>query len=281
MNSELTLMIIKPQFPADIESIVKIIEHVSSEIDRYAWKTPRVYFYTNFDIFRAELSIVLEKFGNSHELVLEELEVLENQQATITGGTLPSNNIINACVNTVVKNSGIYLSLYKKYPDFILRPKHSSFTKNYVGGILAEIRIVYASLESYMALYGTNLDQVGFSGVYPDMHVNDLMISGTMTCSSYGPQGSVPKTFRMGQYSDLKPGEKWTYQMRTLDADQLYQPVYMLDIGYGKIPSAFWEGIILPAIKDCDYRSALVQMIADAEGTAKSIVHTCCACTLL
>lgn len=265
--------VLAPSFPQDIDSLVLIIKRADSALKEL--DIDYSLFYENFNVIRSDIrNFLLDAYYNE-DIVDQELNVLSKHQHQQAGTGHTNTYTYNAVAQSVLRNSYIFLSLHKKYPGYILAPNHAEFTKNFVGGIYAEIRIIYASLTSYMALYGTCLDQTGFSGVYPKMTVNDLMISGTMHGTSYGPQQCPPVTYTMGTYSQLNPGQKWTYNMKTVQPTHTpthteYEPVYMLDVGYGDIPDAFWEGIIMPAIKDSDYKSALVQLRDDLRATIKS-----------
>lgn len=275
MSNSIALRTLKaPQFPKNLNVILQLIELARSSVDKLELNDYTL-FYTNFETIRPSLkNLLLEAYYNE-EMVNQELDMLAKKNYIDVGmGVVKQDlEIYEACVKSVLKNSYVFMLLHHQYPGFILAPKHAEFTKNYVGGVYAEIRIVYASLTSYIALYSTCLTQSGFSGVYPEMTVHDLMISGTMHGSSYGPQSNLPVTYVPGGYSKLEPGNKWTYQMVTENHEtELYEPVSMLDIGYGDIPDAFWEGIIMPAIKDSDYRSALIQLRDDIRATEKS----CC-----
>lgn len=264
-----------PQFPSDIESLIDIIKAADNAVNHFFTSLSYEKFYTDFECLRPTIRAFLQTAYCNDYIIEQELSVLSNKFKKPSGTGYTEQYIYKAVVKSILRNSFIFLSIYAKYPGYILAPKHAEFTKNFVGGIYAEIRIIYASMSSYIALYGTCLDQTGFSGVYPKMTVNDLMISGTMNGAGYGPQQSLPVTYKMGSYSQLNPGQKWTYNMITGDGTGKYQPVYMLDVGYGEIPDAFWEGIIMPAIKDSDYKSALVQLRDDIRATIKSNSSRC------
>lgn len=151
-----------------------------------------------------------------------------------------------------------YLVIKNCYGDAILN--NPEWAWNQVGGIKARIRVMYASMHEYIALFGVNLAERGFSGLYDKMDVWDVMVCGRMLSYSNDPQGAIPRTYELGSYSYLEKGVSRYYTMDDL--------TYMIDYGRGFIPAAFGQGVIEPALfVDHDWKSAETEIEESAKST--------------
>lgn len=141
--------------------------------------------------------------------------------------------------------------LYAEYPN-VMFPVNSTETQwafNSIGGSLAEIRLLYASLWEYVALWGSPLASGGFSGRYGRLDVWDIMLGGRMR--SYSPTAEDPDVF---EYINKGEGSATcsakTYQTSVLRHGEgrhflIEDGTYMIDYGRGNILSVLSSGVAL------------------------------------
>jgi hypothetical protein len=141
--------------------------------------------------------------------------------------------------------------LMEKNPDKIL--ENSDWSWNNVGDIYGRIKILYCSMNEYVALFGTQLPQEGFSGVYSSMFVYDIMVTGEMKSHGNSSEDAFPMTYRAGDISLLKKADSRFYNMGKY--------TYMIDYGRGNIATAVPQGIIEPYLfSNHDYASLRDQL---------------------
>ena len=142
-----------------------------------------------------------------------------------------------AAYRTELVLAAVHAALKAAYPQAVVdRP---IWIWNNVGGIYARMAILACGLHEYVALFGTNVAQQGFSGYHAGMEVWDIMVTGAMW--SYGASAMAANPLRYtpgGRVSVLSRSETRYY---TMDAF-----TYMIDYGRGTIARAFWQGILAP-----------------------------------
>ncbi len=130
----------------------------------------------------------------------------------------------------------VHQNLEDQHPGKTLRAP--SWIWNNVGGIWGRLQILYCSPTEYIALFGTQLPQQGFSGTYRFMDVWDVMLTGKMHSYSADPSVAFPVSYLPGDASLLRKTESRHYDMDRFS--------YMVDYGRGVIPASFYRGIIAP-----------------------------------
>ncbi len=123
---------------------------------------------------------------------------------------------------------------------------------NSVGGVKARIKILYCSPREYIALFGTQLPQEGFSGLYSGMDVWDIILTGAMYSNGSSSKQAFPLLYKPGNISLLKRGQSRYYNMDRL--------TYMIDYGRGSISKAFWQGVVAPYLVNQDTQSLMEQL---------------------
>lgn len=160
-------------------------------------------------------------------------------------GTPPSDvagadleNMVLAYRAEMVINT-VYHALKNAYPREIVDAP--LWVWNNVGGVFARMAILSCSVSEYLAVWGADLPQAGFSGYYPEMEVYDIMMLGKMRSYGLRSRQSNPVIYTPGgRISVLKKRETRQYNFDSY--------TYMMDYGRGTIPAAFWQGIIAPYI---------------------------------
>ena len=130
----------------------------------------------------------------------------------------------------------IHQNVESLYPGRALQ--NPTWVWNNVGGVWGRLRILYCSSKEYIALFGTQLPQSGFSGTYRFMDVWDVMVTGKMHSYSADPRLAFPVSYLPGDASLLLRKESRHYDMDRF--------TYMIDYGRGIIPSALYAGVIAP-----------------------------------
>jgi hypothetical protein len=130
----------------------------------------------------------------------------------------------------------IHQNVESLYPGKVLQ--NPSWIWNNVGGVWGRLRILYCSSKEYIALFGTQLPQAGFSGTYRFMDVWDVMVTGKMHSYSADSRMAFPVSYLPGDASLLRKKESRHYDMDRF--------TYMIDYGRGVIPASFYSGVIAP-----------------------------------
>lgn len=146
----------------------------------------------------------------------------------------------------------VHKQLKRRYGDKIVdTPK---WYWNNVGGTYCRIAILAFTMNEYLALWGTNIQQTGFSGYYSSMDVYDIMVTGKMYSFYAESKSSNPVIYT--------PDDKISYLKRNTSKVYKLEPyTYMIDLGQGTITPSFWNGIIAPFIfNNQDWKSLLGQM---------------------
>jgi hypothetical protein len=135
-------------------------------------------------------------------------------------------------------NDRIHELLVQQYPKQIL--SDTKWVWNNVGGVYARIKILYCSMNEYIALFGSSLPQQGFSGEYSNMEVYDIMSAGEMKSFDSSSEKAYPITYLPGDISLLQRNETRYYNMSKY--------TYMIDYGRGKpwIIRSLWAGVFAP-----------------------------------
>jgi hypothetical protein len=128
---------------------------------------------------------------------------------------------------------------------------------NNVGGMWAPMEIYNCSATEYVALFGTLLPQVGYSGRYPFMQVWDIMVDGKMLSHGIQTDTTLPVTYGPGEISLLEKGERRIYN--------LGEGAMMIDYGRGFIPPALNQGVFTPYKNNADFDSMKDQIIECAK----------------
>jgi hypothetical protein len=197
-------------------------------------------------------------FKDSSPAALRELAIQHFEQSH---GDDP--DLVEAYRTEVVADR-IYDLLKEKHPDKIL--DHSQWIWNNVGGIYARMKILYCSLNEYIALFGTIVPQTGFSGEYSQMDVYDIMYSGEMKSHNAKSEGALPVTYRAGDVSLLSKNETRVYTMDKF--------TYMIDYGRGNITPSLWQGVIAPFLfVNHDSHSFKTQLKDCGESILKNILN--------
>lgn len=150
---------------------------------------------------------------------------------------------------TDLVNSYVLAVFKKRYPDLIY--DQSEWMFNSVGGIYANMLILYCSATEYIVLWGTSLEAHGkFSGYYPFMNEFDVMTRGQMLSHDLDAPGhAIVKYEPIKQNgvlsstvdtSNLIPGNVRSYTLRPYS--------YMVSFAQGSMPRAFVPGTIMPSI---------------------------------
>jgi hypothetical protein len=122
---------------------------------------------------------------------------------------------------------------------------------NAVGGIYANMIIIYCSLSEYIVIWGVSEEAKGkFSGYYPFMKEYDVMMRGTMTSNNVGPHGRLSLVYKpiiqdgipgnTVDTSHLVPSNVRTYSLERYS--------YMVSYAQGSMLYAFIPGAIMPGI---------------------------------
>jgi hypothetical protein len=133
--------------------------------------------------------------------------------------------------------AAVHAALKAAYPQHVVdRPV---WIWNNVGGIYARMAILACGLSEYVALFGTNVPQQGFSGYHTGMDVWDIMVTGSMWSYGAASTAANPLRYTPGERVSVLPRRETRYY--TMDAF-----TYMIDYGRGSIARAFWQGILAP-----------------------------------
>lgn len=146
----------------------------------------------------------------------------------------------------------VHKGLKERYGDKIVNTL--KWYWNNVGGTYCRIAILAFTMHEYIALWGSNISQTGFSGYYPSMDVYDIMVTGKMYSFEADSKRSNPTIYT--------PDDKISYLKRsTSKVYQLEPYTYMIDLGQGQIASSFWSGVIAPFLfNNQDWRSLFGQI---------------------
>lgn len=147
----------------------------------------------------------------------------------------------------------IHQNVDTMFPGKILQKP--SWIWNNVGGVWARMRILYCSSKEYIALFGTQMPQSGFSGNYSFMDVWDVMITGKMHSYSADPRNAFPVSYLPGDASLLRKQESRHYDMDRF--------TYMIDYGRGFIPASFYSGVIAPFLYSSHDGHSLRKQLGD------------------
>jgi hypothetical protein len=152
----------------------------------------------------------------------------------------------------------VHQALKERYPEHITTTLEWGNWNN-VGTTFERIAIASCSTSEYVAFWGTNLPQTGFSGRYPHMEVWDIMMTGKMRSFGAAAAESNAITYEASEHrlSYLAPDSTRVYD--------LGPQTYMLDYGRGAIVTSFWQGVIRPAFGNSDWGSAWGQFKACAK----------------
>lgn len=137
----------------------------------------------------------------------------------------------------------------KRYPTLIY--DQSEWMFNSVGGIFANMIVLYCSFSEYIVIWGTSEKSKGkFSGYYPFMNEFDVMIRGEMSSHDvesgghlsihYRPLIQDGKTGGTVDTSNLKPSNVRSYSLERY--------TYMVSYAQGNMFYAFLPGAIMPGI---------------------------------
>ena len=110
------------------------------------------------------------------------------------------------------------------------------WTFNSVGGSLAEIKILFCSMNEYVSIWGAPMPTNGFSGRYKKMDVWDIMLDGKM--ESYAPGEHEVTKYENGVKDSFLPRGKGVHY-RLLEGG-----AYMIDYGRGNLISSLNDGVI-------------------------------------
>jgi hypothetical protein len=165
-----------------------------------------------------------------------------NQHYPLVEGRVEAykTDLVNAYVLAVFK---------QRYPKLIF--DQSKWMFNSVGGIYANMIILYCSRTEYIVLWGTTLASHGvFSGYYPFMNEFDVMTRGRMLSHDVDAPGHAAVIYEPIKQdgvnsetvdtSNLIPGNVRSYTLQPY--------TYMVSYAQGNMAKAFVPGAIMPGI---------------------------------
>lgn len=143
----------------------------------------------------------------------------------------------------------IHGELRKRHPDKV----HPKFTWvfNSAGNLVCQLALVYASLNEYVAFFGTPIGATGFSGRYPFADVWDLMVEGEMR--TYIPGQLEPTVYKAGDPAFLPKGQG--------KGVQYVGSTWMIDYARGPVITMLPFGVLAPtSFVTLDYRNLWKQL---------------------
>ncbi len=150
--------------------------------------------------------------------------------------------------------------LEKRHPGKIA--SSLKWTFNAAGNVVANIAVVYAAPNEYVAFFGTPIGDTGFSGYYTSADVWDCMVAGQMY--TFDPGQFEKSVYNAGDTAYLPKGSRRVF--RYVDS------CWMIDYARGNIATMFPYGIINPAMyTTLDFKSAWEQISNYAELVLKSM----------
>jgi hypothetical protein len=156
---------------------------------------------------------------------------------------------IEEAYKTELVNAFVLKEFKETFPDLIY--DQSKWMFNSVGGIYANMIILYCSPKEYIVLWGTTLRSDNkFSGYYPFMNEFDVMVRGQMQSHDLAATGHAAVIYRpviqdgivahTVDTSNLVPENVRSYNLAAY--------TYMVSYAQGNILRAFFPGAIMPAI---------------------------------
>ena len=126
---------------------------------------------------------------------------------------------------------------------------------NEAGNVIGEISLVYASMNEYLAFFGTPVGTTGFSGRYPYVEIWDCPVSGRM--ADWVP-GRFAETYNPGQCEDLQKGQAKGFTMEPMynASSGKYSGSFTIEYARGNIVTSMPFGIYAPLHLTRDYKTA-------------------------
>lgn len=146
--------------------------------------------------------------------------------------------------------ANVHRRLREVYGDKIL--ENPVRVINNVGGIYAIMEIYYCGTKEYLALFGTLLEQTGYSGSYSFMNVFDIMVDKTMVSHGIHKNTTVPVSYGPDEISFLPRKERRIYWMEA--------GAIMIDVGQGFTLPGVVDGVLRPYRNNGDVRSLVDQL---------------------
>ena len=123
---------------------------------------------------------------------------------------------------------------------------------NNVGEVFGIMEIYSCAPTEYLAMFGTQMQQRGYSGAYSFMRVWDVMVDGKMRSHGIERNTTLPIYYGPGDVSLLEKEERRFYKMN--------KGTLMLDYGRGFIAPELWQGVVMPFFKNGDSASFGAQL---------------------
>jgi hypothetical protein len=150
---------------------------------------------------------------------------------------------------TDLVNAFVLKEFKERYPRLIY--DQSKWMFNSVGGIYANMLMLYCSPKEYIVLWGNTLQADNkFSGYYPFMNEFDVMVRGEMQSHDLNAPGHASVIYR----PNLQDGQRATTVdtsnliPKNVRAYNLKAHSYMVSYAQGNILKAFVPGAIMPGI---------------------------------
>jgi hypothetical protein len=150
---------------------------------------------------------------------------------------------------TDLVNAFVLKEFKNRYPRLIF--DNSKWMFNSVGGIYANMIILYISLDEYIVLWGTTLKADNkFSGYYSYMNEFDVMVRGTMESHDVDAPGHASVIYRPIIQDGIETHTVDTSNLipKNVRSYNLDAHTYMVSYAQGNILKAFFPGAIMPGI---------------------------------
>jgi len=150
---------------------------------------------------------------------------------------------------TDLVNAFVLKEFKMKFPTLIF--DKSKWMFNSVGGIYANMIILYCSLDEYIVLWGTTLRADNkFSGYYSYMNEFDVMVRGRMESHDVDAPGHASVIYRPYIQDGMQATTVDTSNLipKNVRSYNLDPHTYMVSYAQGNILKAFMPGAIMPGI---------------------------------